>query len=176
MRRAERDAGYSEYVGARQQALRRTAYALCGDWHRAEDLLQSALTKLYLAWPRLERRGAVDVYMRRVLLTTYLDERKRASSRREVPGLDGVEPADPSVTDGVLERDELVTALQRLPAMQRSVLVLRQLCDLSVEQTAADLGLSTGTVKSHHSRGLARLREVLEPTSDPEPDRAESRP
>ena len=159
MRRAERDATFSEYVVSRQDRLRRVAYAICGDWHQADELLQTAFTKLYVAWPRMHRTGGEDAYVRRILLNAHVDESRRPW-RREAPGLEGF---DLEATEGadVAGRAELVAALQKLPLMQRKVVVLRHLTDLSVEETAADLGISTGTVKSHTSRGIARLQELL---------------
>jgi RNA polymerase sigma-70 factor (sigma-E family) len=159
MRQAERDAAFSEYVAARQDRLRRVAYAMCGSWHQADDLLQTAFTKLYVAWPRLSRAGFEDAYVRRIILNALLDDRRRASSR-EVPGLLQHDQAAPEVA-GPEVRDELVQALQQLPLMQRRTVVLRHVADLSVEQVAAELGISVGTVKSHTSRGLARLQELL---------------
>ena len=164
MRTTERDAAYVEFVVSRQTRLRRAAYAICGDWHRAEDLLQTALTKLYVAWPRLARDGGEDAYVRRILVTSHLDNVKRASSRYEVVGVDVDRPRDAG-TGLVDDRDELITALQQLPEMQRKVVVLRHVLDLSVEQTATDLGISAGTVKSHLSRGVARLQELLTDTT-----------
>lgn len=160
MKRADRDAAYVEFVLARQTRLRRAAYALCGDWHRADDLLQTSLTKLYVAWPRLARQGGEDAYVRRILVSTHLDEVKRASSRHEVVGMEA-DPARASLTNLVEDRDELIAALQQLPEMQRKVVVLRHVLDLSVEQTAADLGIASGTVKSHGARAVARLQEIL---------------
>lgn len=159
MRQAERDAAFVEYVVARQQRLRRVAYAMCGSWHQADDLLQTAFTKLYVAWPRLARAGIEDAYVRRIILNTLLDDRRRSWSR-EVPGLPDQDPAAPDLP-GIEVRDELVHALQQLPPMQRKAVVLRHVADLSVEQVAAELGISVGTVKSHTSRGLARLQELL---------------
>jgi RNA polymerase sigma-70 factor (sigma-E family) len=163
MRQAERDAGFSEFVVSRQDRLRRVAYAMCGSWHQADDLLQTALTKLYVAWPRLHRTGGEDAYVRRILLNTLLDERRRPW-RRETPGLPAADLAAAAQAD-IEGRDELVRALQQLPRMQRRVVVLRHVADLSVEQTAAELGITTGTVKSHTSRGLARLQALLTPST-----------
>jgi RNA polymerase sigma-70 factor (sigma-E family) len=162
MRQAERDEAFSEYVASRQDRLRRVAYAMCGSWHQSEDLLQTAFTKLYVAWPRLSRAGVEDAYVRRIILNALLDERRRPSSR-ELPGLPDHDRADPAAPTGpVVEvRDELVQALQQLPPMQRRTVVLRHVADLSVEQVAHELGISVGTVKSHTSRGLARLQELL---------------
>jgi RNA polymerase sigma-70 factor (sigma-E family) len=160
---ADRDAAYVEFVVSRQTRLRRAAYAMCGDWYRADDLLQTALTKLYVAWPRLEREGGEDAYVRKILLSSHLDHVKRASSRREVVS-EVVDSPHASLTGAADDPDELIADLQRLPEMQRKVVVLRQVLDLSVEQTAAELGIATGTVKSHHSRGVARLHELLTET------------
>jgi len=159
MRRSDRDAEFSDYVAARRRELSRTAYLLCGDTHRAEDLVQTALTKLYLAWPRLRRDGNVDAYARRVLVTTHIDDTRRPW-RRERPGLDGVDPVGVpgfASEDG----DLLAQALADLPPGQRRVVVLRHYWGLSVEETAADLGCSTGTVKSQTSHALRRLESAL---------------
>ena len=164
MRDADRDAAYVEYVTARQGHLRRIAFAICGDWHRAEDLLQTALTKLYVAWPRIARAGAEDAYVRRILLNAHLDDAKRPWRKRELLGFESPDPAAPAAGPGLEQRDELIAALQELPEMQRKVVVMRHLVDLSVEQTADELGLATGTVKSHHSRAVARLQVLLSPS------------
>ncbi|HET6939050.1 MAG TPA: SigE family RNA polymerase sigma factor [Nocardioides sp.] len=155
----ERDAAFVEYVAARQAHLRRIAYAVCGDWHRADDVLQTALTKLYLAWPRLRDDTSPDAYVRRIIVRTDIDDRRRPW-RRERSGLDGHErPASPGLP--VEERSALFEALQALPPMQRRTVVLRYWLGLSVQETARELGISEGTVKSHASRGLASLQRVL---------------
>lgn len=156
MRSAQREAEYVEFVTARQTHLRRIAYAVCGDWHQADDLLQIALTKLYVAWPRVRRDGREEAYVRQIIVRSNVDEHRRPW-RREQPGLDG---HDPEARSGlaVEDRDALFEALQELPVMQRKTVVLRHWLGLSVEETAAELGLATGTVKSHSSRGLAALQ------------------
>lgn len=157
--REVRDAEYASFVAARQTHLRRIAYAICGDWHRAEDLLQTALVKLYVAWPRLHRDGREEAYVRQIIVRANIDESRRPW-RREQPGLDGWDGAARADLP-YEERSALFDALQQLPAMQRKTVVLRHWLGLSVEQAAAELGISTGTVKSHTSRGIARLQEVL---------------
>jgi RNA polymerase sigma-70 factor (sigma-E family) len=135
------------------------AYAICGDWHRADDLLQTALVKLYVAWPRVRMRGREEAYTRRILVRTNVDESRRPW-RRERSGLedhDGVAEPGPDYE----ERSALVDALQQLPVMQRKTVVLRHLVGLTVAETADELGIGEGTVKSHSSRGLERLRQVL---------------
>src|SRR3954452_21592197 len=78
--RAAEEAEFREWAGARQAALRRTAFLLCGDWHRAEDLVQETLTKMYRRWPQLIRRDSVESYARRVLTNAHIDDRRRRSS------------------------------------------------------------------------------------------------
>lgn len=162
MSRTERDASYVDFVAARQAHLRRIAYAVCGNWHDADDLLQVALTKLYLAWPRVRRTGSEEAYARRVIVRANIDAHRRRAARPERPGLAGHDRA----TDSGMpteERSALFDALQELPTMQRKVVVLRHWLGLSVEETASELGISTGTVKSHSSRAKAKLQALLVP-------------
>jgi RNA polymerase sigma-70 factor (sigma-E family) len=158
VRQSRRDEEFTEFVASRQVHLRRIAYAVCGDWHRADDLLQTALTKLYVAWPRLRRDGREEAYVRQIIVRADIDEHRRPW-RREQAGLD--ERHDGPAREGlaVEERSALFEALQALPVMQRKAVVLRHWLGLSVEETAAELGISEGTVKSHTSRGVAALRE-----------------
>lgn len=157
MRRSE--AEFATFVAARRPHLRRIAYALCGDWHQAEDLVQTALAKLYVAWPRLHKEGAEEAYTRRIMVRANIDDSRRPW-RRECPGLESHDrPIDPDHSQN--DRSELVRALQQLPTMQRKVVVLRHWLDLSVEETAWELDISTGTVKSHTSRALAALQKLL---------------
>jgi RNA polymerase sigma-70 factor (sigma-E family) len=158
MSAASRDAAFAEFVAARQTHLRRAAYALTGDWHRAEDLLQTAFVKLYVAWPRLREPAAAEAYARRILVRSNIDEARRPW-RRENPGLDGHD--EPQESPAYEERSALVDALQTLPPMQRKVVVLRHMLDLSVAETAQTLGIGEGTVKSHTSRGLTALEKAL---------------
>lgn len=159
MSRASREQGYVEYVAARQDHLRRIAYAICGDWHRADDLLQTALTKLYVAWPRVHRDGREDAYVRTILVRADIDEHRRPW-RRERATEHPPESAAPAPLP-VEDRDALFAALQRLAPMQKRTVLLRHWLGLSVAETAAELGISEGTVKSHTSRALESLREVL---------------
>ena len=160
--RGDRDAAFTAFVEQRRPALRRFAYALCGDWHRADDLVQTGLVKTYLAWGRLHTEGREEAYVRRAILTSHIDDGRRPWRRERTP-LEGHDRAAP--TPDTEDRPALVSALQTLPVMQRQVVVLRYLLDLSVEEVAAELGISTGTVKSHASRGRDRLRQVLNPST-----------
>ena len=158
---SDRDAAFEAYFAARSDAMRGTAYLLCGDWHRAEDLVQQAFTKIYLAWRRIQRHESMDSYTRQTLVRTFLSERRRGWFRYESVG---VPPADPPTASAgpTEERLMLLEALVKVPPRQRAVLVLRYWEDQSVEQTAELLDCSTGTVKSQASRGLATLRGLLE--------------
>ena len=150
---------FTEFATARRPHYRRLAYALCGDWHAAEDIVQNAFARLYVAWPRVRRSAAEDAYVRRAITRAAIDESRRPW-RRESPGLDGHDRAAP-VGPAYEERSTLVDALQQLPAMQRKVVVLRHMLDLTVSQTADELGIGEGTVKSHTSRGLGALEKAL---------------
>lgn len=154
-----RDAEFTAFVEAHQVLLRRIAYAVCGDWSRAEDVLQTALAKLYVSWPRLHDAGTELAYTRRIIVNADIDERRRPW-RRERPGLDG---HDPPARAGLPpdERTDLLSAVRALPPPQRRVVVLRHWLGLSVAETAAELGVPEGTVKSHSSRALATLREQI---------------
>lgn len=157
---AQRDEAFAAYVAERRPQLYRTAYFLCGDPHRAEDVVQAALAKLYVAWHRVERADSVDAYVRRALINSSRDERRRPW-RRERPVADhGV--GSPVAPEPVEDNDALFAALAALPPGQRRVVVLRHYWGLSVEETAADLGVSAGTVKSQTSAALASLRTILE--------------
>ncbi|WP_328339811.1 SigE family RNA polymerase sigma factor [Micromonospora sp. NBC_00421] len=158
----DRDAAFAAYFAARSEAMRGTAYLLCGDWHRAEDLVQTAFTKLYLVWNRVSRHEVLDAYVRQILVRTFLDERRRGWWRRERVGAEQSErPAPPESPENRLV---LLQALAAVPPRQRAVLVLRYWEDQSVEEAAAVLGCSTGTVKSQSARGLETLRGLLSPT------------
>lgn len=151
---------FREFVAARSPALLRTAYLLAGDWATAEDLLQTALTKIFLAWKRLGEIEAVEPYARRVLVNTSISWwRRRWHGERPTEVLPERAVADR--VDEQLERDALWRHVRALPARQRAVLVLRFYEDLSEAQTASLLSISTGTVKSQTSRALNTLRQRL---------------
>jgi RNA polymerase sigma-70 factor (sigma-E family) len=150
---------FRDYAASRRADLRRTAYLLCGDWYLADDLVQDALARLYPRWARVRSRGEVDPYVRRMLVNGYLATFRRPW-RREVAAAEPPDrpEADEPDTD---TRDVLRRALAGLQPSQRTIVVLRYWEDLSVEQTAAVLGCSTGNVKSQAARGLAHLRAAL---------------
>lgn len=156
--RAGDEAEFREYVTGHFVALRRTAFLICGDWHRAEDIVQTALTKLYRSWRRVHDRGALDAYARRIVVRTCIDDRRRAWHQE-----DPTERLPESRADGDEQETRLLLlrALREVPARQRAAVVLRYWEDLSVTETAALLDCSEGTVKSSTARGLHSLRTVL---------------
>lgn len=160
--KAEQESEFAEYISARSAAMGRTAHLLCGDWHRAEDLVQSVCVRLYAVWPRLKAREAIDGYVRKMLVRAYLNERRRPW-RRERTTAETPEVATSGGQGDVETRMVLLDALATLPPKQRAAVVLRYWEDYSVEDTAAALGCSAGTVKSQSSRALATLRERFVP-------------
>ncbi|GAA5030856.1 SigE family RNA polymerase sigma factor [Actinopolymorpha pittospori] len=156
---------FAAYVASRQRALVRTAYLLTGDLHEAEDLVQSALTRTYLAWHRIRDRNSVDAYVRRVLINEHHSWWRRAWRRAE-RSTDTL-PERPGAADSRFEeRDEMWELVQTLPPRQRAVVVLRFYEDLSPTEIAAALGCSVGTVGSQTSRALAALRARYEQSPD----------
>jgi RNA polymerase sigma-70 factor (sigma-E family) len=148
---------FEAFVAASSDRLVRTAYLLTGDAGHAEDVVQSALLRTARRWR--SARQSPEGYARTVVANLAKD-RWRALGRRpaEAPLEHDVPLAD---HDGLLDRDALMRAARSLPQGQRAVLVLRYFDDLSVEETAAALGVTAGTVKSQTSRALAGLRAAL---------------
>lgn len=151
---------FTSYVRARRPVLLRTARSLTPNPCDAEDLLQTALTKTYLAWERIEDHRALDGYVRRALLNTRTSQWRRRRvdeySCEELPEPEPVAVSDPAEQQAV--RDAVWRAVRGLPDRQRAMVVLRYYEDLSEAQTAEVLGVSVGTVKSAVSRALAKLR------------------
>ena len=163
----DRDADFTAYLQARQARLLRTAYLLTGDQNQAEDLLQTALAKLYLAWDRVRDRDSVDAYVRRIMVNENNSLWRRAWKRREL-STDRVPEGSPvrDVYDEGLGA-AVWEVVQTLPRKARAVVVLRYYEQLTEAETADVLGISVGTVKSQTSRALAALRERTPSELDP---------
>ncbi|MFI1164806.1 SigE family RNA polymerase sigma factor [Streptomyces sp. NPDC020801] len=157
---------FTSYVRARRPVLLRTARSLTANPSDAEDLLQTALTKTYVAWERIEDHRALDGYVRRALLNTRTSQwRKRRVEEFACDEMPEPEPAPGEAADPAEQqalRDAMWRAIMKLPARQRAMVVLRYYEDLSEAQTAEVLGVSVGTVKSAVSRALGKLREDSE--------------
>ncbi|MFC6286265.1 SigE family RNA polymerase sigma factor [Nocardioides sp. GCM10027113] len=150
---------FESWLVAREGALQRTAHLLAGDPHSAQDLVQTTLTKLYLAWDRIADRDRVDAYARRILVNEHRSTWRRAFRRREVVTDEVPDRATPMTGyDGT--REAVWQVVAALPPRQRAVIVLRYYEDLTEAQTADLLGISVGTVKSQAHRALATLREL----------------
>ena len=154
---AQQDAEFTAFVAARGRALLRTAYLLTGDHQAAEDLVQTALAKVYVVWPRVRAKEAVEAYVRRTMVTTHVSWWRRRW-RGEVPTEHLPERPAPDPYASVGDAASLRAALDRLPRRQRAVVVLRYWEDLPEAEVADLLGCSVGTVKSQASRALAKLR------------------
>ena len=154
----ERD--YVDYVTRRLPVLRRTAYLLCGDAHRADDIVQATTTALYRSWRRVQAADNIDAYVHRVLVRKYLDDKRLRWSQVRLMW----QPPDvpEHSTSRIEDRELLRAALARLPRGQRTVLVLRFVLDLSIEQVAELVDSSPSNVKSNAARGLVALRRLID--------------
>ncbi|BFV59605.1 SigE family RNA polymerase sigma factor [Kitasatospora sp. CMC57] len=153
---------FEEFASTRAGRLFQIAYLMCGDWHQAQDLVQTTLAKMFTVWGRL-RRGrdepGLDAYARKVLLRMYLSQRRLRRSGEIV----SAELPERTATGGAGSdlRLTLVAALSQLPPRNRAVVVLRYLEDHSVEAVAELLEVSPSAVKSLTTRSLAKLRDIL---------------
>ncbi len=165
-------ATFAEYVTARSAALHRAAYLMVGDVGLAQDLVQEALIRTYVAWPRLREPAYAEAYTRRAITTIAIDwSRRRASKERPLDP-----PPDtsaPGHDDNVAEQTWLWQCLLQLPVRQRVAIVLRYYEDLTEAQTAEAMGCAVGTVKSTVAAAVARLRALL--GTDFEPDEVSTR-
>ena len=158
-------AGFDGFVRAVSPGLLRSAYLLTGDVGAAEDLLQVTLWRTARRWSAIE--GSAEAFAHRVLVNASRDRRRGLRRRaREVPAAGELFAVAVDEVGLLLERDQMIGAVCRLPRRQREVVVLRFYLDLSVSQTAGLLGASQGTVKSYTARALARLRVLLIEGSD----------
>ena len=156
------EAGFVEFAQGARGRLRRSAYLLCGDWDQASDFVQEGLIRVYVAWPRLHRAGGELAYARKAVVSAFLDHARRRSSTEVPTEPDPNRPSTQDLASAVTTREMLMTALAGLPPRQRACVVLRYFEDLSVEDTAALLGCTEGTVKSQTSRALFSLRTTFD--------------
>lgn len=152
---------FADYFRARRETVRRTAYMMCGDWHKADDHAQAAFVALHRNWRKIRDPRALDGWMRRTLTRSVIDESRRPW-RREKPTAEHIDVvAIPPAADAMATRQVLVEGLRTVPPRQRAVLVLRFFEGLDVAETARAMGCSEGTVKSQTARGLEALRASL---------------
>lgn len=158
--REARDEEFTAFVEATAPRLRRTAYLLCGDWHLAQDLTQTAFARMYASWGRVRRSGNLHAYSRRVLMNAIFDQRKRRSSGEVVVAELPESAARPPDTAAELHVT-LMRALATLPVRDQAIVVLRYWEDHSVETVAEILDVSASVVKTQSARALTRLRGLL---------------
>jgi RNA polymerase sigma-70 factor (sigma-E family) len=149
---------FTEFAVASAPRLRRAAFLLCGDWHTAEDLAQTALAKVFVSWRKVRRQDTAHAYATRVLTNSYLANKRL---RRGTEILTDQLPEHPVTGPAPEARILVLDALALLPPRSRAVVVLRYWADLTVDQTANVLGCSPGTVKTLSSRALDKLRAAL---------------
>ena len=152
--------GFRDFVEARSSALLRSGWLLTGDWPAAEDLVQTALAAAWPRWASLRRQDAPELYVRKIMVNTFLRGRQRRWNGEIATGRLPERAAYGDVFALVDARQSLLAALDRLPARQRAVVVLRYFADQTESQTAAAMGCSVGAVKSHAAKALARLRDA----------------
>jgi RNA polymerase sigma-70 factor (sigma-E family) len=159
---ASRDEDFTRFVAGNATTLLRTAFLLTGDRQAAEDLLQEAFERVYVAWPRVQEPFA---YTRTTLVRASTNRWRSRARRPELP-LTGYDRAQPDGAEERAEQDRVLAALALLPPRQRATVVLRFWNDLTEAATAATLNCSVGTVKSQTARALARLRSELGGVAD----------
>lgn len=153
---------FAEYFARRRDAVRRTAFMLCGDWHRADDLAQTAFVAVHRRWRKIRDRAAIDAYVRKTVVRAVIDESRRPWRREQyMETLPEAAVNEEGLDDRVATREVLLAGLADVPPRQRAVLVLRYFEGLDVSAAAKVLGCSEGTVKSQTARGLAALRIAL---------------
>lgn len=156
------DEEFTAFAAGALADLRRTAYLMCSDWHRAEDAAQEALIRVYRAWRRVERREGLLAYARRTTVNILIDESRRPARRERTVEIDDHHlGGTPAAESEVTERDAMVRALSTLTPKRRACVVLRYYHQCSVAETAAALGCSQGTVKSQTFEALRALRPLL---------------
>ena len=152
--------GFREFVQARSAALLKSGWLLTGDWPSAEDLVQTALAAAWPRWATLHRPDAPELYVRKIMVNTFLRWRQRRWNGEIATGYLPDRRAYGDVFAQIDARQALLAALDRLPARQRAVVVLRYFADQTESQTAEAMGCSVGTVKAHAAKALARLRDA----------------
>jgi RNA polymerase sigma-70 factor (sigma-E family) len=165
---------FSAYFAASYGRVRRTAYLMTGDWHRADDVAQAAFVRLARSWRSVRDRQYLDGFMRTCVFREAIDESRRPWRRESAVHSVPERQDATSVAEDVAERLAVAAVLRRLPPRQRAVLVCRFYEDLDVAQTAEVLGCSQGTVKSQTARGLDALRSAV--TGEYPPGRRRSGP
>jgi len=151
---------FATYVYRRLPALVRTATAVCGDQHLAEELVQDVLVKLHRHWAAVSEMDNLDAYARRMLVNETISWRRKWA--RQVPTSEvGSDGRSPDHAEQVTDRQVLRTEVAKLPHRQRVALALRYFDGLADADIAAAMNCAESSVRSYISRGLAGLRIEL---------------
>jgi RNA polymerase sigma-70 factor (sigma-E family) len=153
------DEEFVEFAEIASPQLRRTAFLLCGNWHTAEDLVQTTLARVFVSWRKIRRRDAARAYAARTLVNTYLAEKRSKRSAEILTDRFPERPVEPHAPE---TRIVVLSVLATLPPRARAVVVLRYWEDLSVDQVAAMLSCSPGNVKSLAAGALSKLRAAVD--------------
>jgi RNA polymerase sigma-70 factor (sigma-E family) len=158
---------FNDFVAATHRRLIRFADLLCGDRGRAEDLVQEAFVKIYLAWPRV-RSTDPEAYARKIIVHANIDWWRRKPWREISTDLPPERMSTVDIAADLARRDEVLRLLAVLTGRERAVVVLRHYCDLSEVDVARELGCAVGTVKSANARAVSKMKRLG-------PDREEAR-
>lgn len=164
---SQRDQEFTHYVTATMGSWQRLAYLLCQDASQVDDIVQAAMTRLYMHWGKARAADRIDAYARTILVRVYLRDRQSGWATRV--DLTGDAPERAAAYGNYDDELDMRAALAALPPRQRATLVLRFYCDLNVDQAAQQLGCSPGTVKSQTAKGISALRRELQSRRAPEP-------
>ncbi|MFJ6892445.1 SigE family RNA polymerase sigma factor [Streptomyces hokutonensis] len=177
---ADDEREFREFVAARSRSLLHTAYLLTGDWEQGRDLVQTALASTARRWSRLRDRQQPETYVRRAIYHAHIDRFRLLSWGKETVTDTLPEPPAQAAdwADTVVQRQDIMAALRRLPKRQRAVIVLRYFEDLPDPEIAEILGIAQGTVRSQTHKALTSLRAAFAeagPAATPSPSPASGR-
>lgn len=160
------DQEFSEYMAARWRGLYRSALVLARDQRNAEELAQAALVRVYVARRRISDPARLDAYTQRALINVFYAEHRRSTRwLHHTLDVGAHEVAEGDHATATTEQEHLIGLVRQLPRQQRAAIILRYLLDVSVSEAADRMGCTEGSVKTHTSRGLARLQELALSTS-----------
>ncbi|MER6027941.1 SigE family RNA polymerase sigma factor [Streptomyces sp. NPDC001851] len=159
-----RNEEFQSFMIGRWPRLMRTAFLLTGEQHAAEDLVQSTLERIYVAWRKVGAADDPEAYVRRVMINLHARKHRRRLKEFLAPKDDsGLVHEVADTGDRIAQADDrgaLLKALAQLPLRQREAVVLRYWEDLTETQAAEAMGCSVGTVKSNAAKGIAKLRAI----------------
>ncbi|MEU8028965.1 SigE family RNA polymerase sigma factor [Streptomyces sp. NPDC049099] len=162
--KSDRNEEFQSFMVGRWPRLMRTAFLLTGEQHAAEDLVQSTLERVYVAWRKVGTADDPEAYVRRVMINLHARKHRKRLKEFLAPKDDsGLVHEVADTGDRIAQADDrgtLLKALAQLPVRQREAVVLRYWEDLTETQAAEAMGCSVGTVKSNAAKGIAKLRAI----------------